>query len=88
MKSETNLLPNQMAENIRRLFELQQSLSEEYPFMHFKLCASRTVGWLVEVCEDSRERIQDRKMLAQGHGNTLDEACAAALEDHARRRTI
>jgi hypothetical protein len=48
-------------------------------YAYFELAYTRSTGWMAWLCSNSKEADPDRKVIAQGQGNTAEAACGAAL---------
>lgn len=65
---------------IDALIAMHALLLESNPYTYFELAYTRTTGWMAWICSNAREQDPDRKILAQGQGDTAEEACENALD--------
>lgn len=62
-----------------RVLEVFEGLKEKSPYTYFELAHTKTTGWMVWICTNSREADPDRKVIAQGQGATVEAASMSAL---------
>jgi hypothetical protein len=65
---------------IRDLIAEHAELLEANAYTYFELAYTRRTEWMAWLCSNHREADPDRKVLANGQGNTPEEACANALK--------
>lgn len=76
---------------LQQLIDLHSALLEQNPYCYFELAYTRQTMWMAWLCSKPREDDPNRKVLAQGQGETPEQAADAALEsfgsnDQAQRR--
>jgi hypothetical protein len=85
--------PVPMAESdaIRNLLAKHAALVNGDPYCYFELAYTRQTGWMAFICDRPAEGIigtpefgANRTILAQGQGDTPDEACNAATQGAAK----
>lgn len=64
---------------LQKLLDLHRSLLELNPYCYFELAYTRQTGWMAWICSKPKEHDPNRKILAQGQGETPEEACNQAL---------
>lgn len=62
-----------------KLTEVFEGIRESKPYTYFELAHTKTTGWMVWICTNSREADPNREVIAQGQGRTIEEACKSAL---------
>jgi hypothetical protein len=81
-----NLSPEELetaANPLQRLFDTHTGLLEENPYAYCEVAYTKQTGWMAWLTDKSLAFTvvnPDRKILAQGQGNTPDEAALAALD--------
>ncbi|MGB6054633.1 MAG: hypothetical protein WBG17_05275 [Burkholderiaceae bacterium] len=66
------------ADPIRALIADHAARLDENPYCYFELAYTRHTGWMAWLCSNLRESDPNREIIAQGQGDTPDEACSAA----------
>jgi hypothetical protein len=66
--------------NIDQLLELHAALLLENPYCYFELAYTRQTMWMAWLCSNSRDDDPNRKVLANGQGETPEEAADLALK--------
>ena len=65
---------------LQQLIDLHSALLEQNPYCYFELAYTRQTMWMAWLCSKPREDDPNRKVLAQGQGETPEQAADAALE--------
>lgn len=68
------------ARAIDGLLAMHALLLEHNPYAYFELAYTRTTGWMAWICSKPAADDPNRKVLAQGQGDTAEEACDDALD--------
>lgn len=68
-----------MSDNLQSLLKIHASKLEENPYCYFELAYTRVTGWGAWICSNAREIERDRKVIANGWGSTVEEACLDAI---------
>lgn len=61
------------------LLKLHEAYLVENPYCYFELAYTRKTAWMVWICTNSHEADVNRRVITTGQGQTIVEACAAAL---------
>lgn len=68
-----------MTRKLQQLMDLHQALLERNSYCYFELAYTRQTQWMAWICSEPKEHNPKRKILAQGQGDSPDEAAAEAL---------
>lgn len=69
-----------MTSKLQQLIDLHSALLEQNPYCYFELAYTKTTGWMAWICSKPSTDDPQRKVLAQGQGETPEQAADWALE--------
>lgn len=67
--------------NLSKVMGIHADMLQTNHYCYFELAYTRYTEWMVFICTNSREQDPNRKVLLQGQGSTLEEACENALNN-------
>ena len=74
-----------MNSDLQKLIALHAELLESNPYCYFELAFTRSTDWMAWICTHHRDVDPNRKVLAQGQGDTPEEAATRALKYYTDR---
>ena len=69
-----------MTTKLEQLVQLHANLLQSNPYCYFELAYTRHTEWTAWICSNQRETNPNRKVLARGQGETIEEAADRALQ--------
>lgn len=66
--------------SVRHFLIAAENMIDEYPHLYVELARTRATDWMAWICTHNKDTHPNRKILTNGQGSTVEEACENALQ--------